>query len=206
MSITSPLTNLGPIVPPDLRSFTDTERDVTLSRINKVQIGTIQAYDPSTQSVTVQLVMQCRVYNTPMDTSAVPTAPTIKTYPLMSQVPVFMLAGGSSFIGMPIQPGDTCIVLFNDRDIDNWWTSGTTASPPNSDRMHSLSDGIAIVGINSMLTNLVGGILVGLTIQTPVLQVNGNLDVSTGATDTFVSADGSTVTVVDGIVVNIDRS
>jgi hypothetical protein len=57
-----------------------------------------------------------------------------------------------------------------------------------------------------MLTNLVGGILVGLTIQTPVLQVNGNLDVSTGATDTFVSADGSTVTVVDGIVVNIDRS
>jgi hypothetical protein len=42
-----------------------------------------------------------------------------------------------------------------------------------------------------------------ITLNTPMLKVNGNLNVSTGASGTFMSSDGYAVTVLNGIVVNI---
>jgi hypothetical protein len=47
---------------------------------------------------------------------------------------------------MPIQSGDTCLVLFCDRDLDNWFESGQITTL-NSNRVHDLSDGVALVGI-----------------------------------------------------------
>ena len=46
---------------------------------------------------------------------------------------------------MPVSPGDSCLVLFNDRDIDNWYESGAVTAP-NTARTHDLSDGLVIVG------------------------------------------------------------
>jgi hypothetical protein len=48
---------------------------------------------------------------------------------------------------MPIKKGDYCIVLFCDRNFSIWWDSGAETGP-ESERKHSLSDGIAIVGLN----------------------------------------------------------
>ncbi|CAK9250669.1 unnamed protein product [Sphagnum jensenii] len=48
---------------------------------------------------------------------------------------------------MPIAQGDQCLILFNDRSIDNWFTSGQV-QPLASSRLHSFSDGIALVGLN----------------------------------------------------------
>ena len=141
------MTNQGPINEPGLRSVLDGERLVAFSNLNKVQVGIIQSFNPSKQSATVQLVIQRAVYNTPMEGSLVPPDPTIYVYPLLVDVPVFVLAGGIGYIQMPILAGDPCIVLFNDRDLDPWWTNGTTGAPPNSARLHSLADGIALVGI-----------------------------------------------------------
>ena len=70
---------------------------------------------------------------------------------------MFVLFGGKAFIGMPIAAGDPCIVLFNDRDLDIWFKNGTTGAAPNSLRMHSAADGIAIVGIRPV-TNPVPGL------------------------------------------------
>jgi hypothetical protein len=50
---------------------------------------------------------------------------------------------------MPIQEGDECLVLFNDRDMDNWY-SGSSSSGVATPRLHSFSDGIILVGLSSL--------------------------------------------------------
>ena len=54
--------------------------------------------------------------------------------------------------GMPvpfeIHPGDACLVVFSDVDIDAWLQTGE-ASVPSSARRHSLSDGFAFVGFRT---------------------------------------------------------
>ena len=44
-----------------------------------------------------------------------------------------------------VNEGDACLVIFADCDIDAWFESGE-AELPESNRMHSLSDGFAFVG------------------------------------------------------------
>ena len=67
-------------------------------------------------------------------------------YPVFVDVPLFILSGGGASLFIPPKVGDWCLLCFNDRDIDNWWYSGKVRTPA-SPRAHSLSDGIAIVGV-----------------------------------------------------------
>ena len=60
-------------------------------------------------------------------------------YPMLADVPVFMPAP------FDVNPGDACLVVFADVDIDAWFETGE-ASEPRSARKHSLSDGFAFVG------------------------------------------------------------
>lgn len=52
---------------------------------------------------------------------------------------------------MPIAKGDSCFVLFNDRDIDNWFFDGGV-KVPNTNRIHDISDGLVVVGVNNLQT------------------------------------------------------
>ena len=85
--------------------------------------GNILSFDPETQPASIQ--------------------PAVKLgsllYPVLTDVPVFMP------IPFEINPGDACLVIFSDIDIDAWFETGE-ASVPNSPRSHSLSDGFAFVG------------------------------------------------------------
>jgi len=45
-----------------------------------------------------------------------------------------------------VNPGDACLVIFADRDIDAWLEGGNEKP---SGRMHSLSDGFAFVGFKT---------------------------------------------------------
>ena len=60
-------------------------------------------------------------------------------YPVLRDVPVFMP------VPFEVTPGDACIVIFADIDIDAWIESGE-AEEPKSARKHALSDGFAFVG------------------------------------------------------------
>ena len=60
-------------------------------------------------------------------------------FPVLSDVPVFMP------VSFEVNPGDACLVVFADIDIDRWFETGE-ASEPGSARRHSLSDGFAFVG------------------------------------------------------------
>ena len=72
-------------------------------------------------------------------------------FPLLVDCPVVMPIRNNKGVTYPINVGDECIVLFNDRDIDNWFGAGNV-SEPRTGRVHSLSDALVIVGMHS-LTN-----------------------------------------------------
>ncbi len=60
-------------------------------------------------------------------------------FPVLADVPVFMP------VPFAVNPGDACLVIFADIDIDAWFASGEACEPPSA-RKHSLSDGFAFVG------------------------------------------------------------
>ena len=60
-------------------------------------------------------------------------------FPMLADVPVFMP------VPFEVNPGDACLVIFADVDIDRWLASGVPEEP-GSARRHSLSDGFALVG------------------------------------------------------------
>ena len=85
--------------------------------------GNVVSFDPDTQTASIQPAVKL---------GSLP-------YPVLTDVPVFMP------VPFEINPGDACLVVFSDVDIDNWFETGE-ASAPNSSRRHSLSDGFAFVG------------------------------------------------------------
>ena len=89
--------------------------------------GIVESFDSSTRTAVIR--------------------PAVKTrsgmeLPLLQDVPVFLPAT------FEISPGDGCLVVFADCNVDNWLTAGEVAAPA-SGRMHSLSDGFAFVGFSS---------------------------------------------------------
>lgn len=113
------------------------KRDLSLS-INCCLVGTIQSYSALKNTAKVSINFQ-REMNTG----------EVLNYPVLEDCPVFILSGGDSFVSCPIVAGDECLVLFNDRNLDNWWVTGLTSVPADT-RAHSIADGIVLVGINSL--------------------------------------------------------
>ena len=63
-------------------------------------------------------------------------------YPVLADVPVFMP------VPFEVHPGDACLVVFSDVNIDAWLEAGE-AEEPRSGRRHSLSDGFAFIGFKT---------------------------------------------------------
>jgi len=123
------------INPPDLDDVLLELKNEIFANINCVQIGQIEKVNTN-QTVEIQIQVKRRV-----------NGDITKDYPLLVDCPYFVLSGGGAFIDMPISKGDYCLILFNDRNIDNWWSTENVTEPADR-RKHNLSDGIALVGIN----------------------------------------------------------
>ncbi|UUM20923.1 Gp138 family membrane-puncturing spike protein [Mycoavidus sp. SF9855] len=92
----------------------------------------IVTYDHRRNVATVQ--PQIRVLTTENETVS---------RPLLVSVPVLALGGGDFVLSFPLKPGDTGWIKANDRDISLYLQSGTEAGP-NTQRLHSFSDGLFI--------------------------------------------------------------
>lgn len=123
-------------MPPDLKIVTKELRNEIFATLNCIQIGKIEKVTSAEQ--TVEVTIQIKRLAADGTSTAIP---------VLVDCPYFVLQGGGAYIDMPIKKGDYCIVLFNDRDIDTWWSTANVTDP-NSTRKHSLSDGMALVGIN----------------------------------------------------------
>jgi len=105
-----------------------------LSSLHCALPGTVVSFDANSQTAVVQpAVKHCSVSSRPTEGSGEISLPLLRDVPVLMPVP------------FEINPGDACLVIFADCDIDNWFERGE-AEVPASNRMHSLSDGFAFVG------------------------------------------------------------
>ena len=98
-----------------------------LSSLHCALPGTVVSFDAGAQTAVIQPAVKHRAEQRDV------------LLPLLHDVPVFMP------VSFEINPGDACLVIFADCDIDAWFETGE-ASIPASNRTHSLSDGFAFVG------------------------------------------------------------
>ena len=138
----------------------------------------------------------------------------LKEYPTLIDCPVIILGGGPTHLTFPIAKGDECLLLFNDRDIDNWH-QGSTSSANATARLHSFSDAIALVGVNSaphavtsydttraVLSN--GTTLVG--IGTSLIKIANNSYTLNGLLQTLITDVKALVTATAAITVTCAAS
>lgn len=131
------MSKLGPIQEPDLAALLDMTRQRIFADMNCHQVGIILNFNPAKCTASVQIAARRVVGD------------QIVSYPPLIDCPVIMLCGATGGLTIPVIAGDTCLVLFNDRNIDTWYSSGNVAQP-NTARMHDLSDGIVLVGVRSL--------------------------------------------------------
>ena len=238
---------------PDLADVLENTAEGISKDINCVKVGEIVDFNHTRQTVSVQTSIKQVVDVAPDGTRR------LQDLPLMLECPMVFLSGGGSHLTIPPKKGDGCLVLFNDRDMDNWFIEGGRKAP-NTYRRHDLSDGFALVGVRNLQTaiddfltdgvqlrfdasnkmdlksgtietttpllkqtgnaeitgnaTVKGGLIIGGTVTqeagAPLLvnadmtqQVGKVLKAGNGASGSFTTNDGKTVTVNDGIITSI---
>ena len=105
-----------------------------LSSLHCALPGTVVSFDADSQIAVIQPAVKQKYKDREI------------TLPLLQDVPVFMP------VSFTVNPGDACLVIFADCDIDRWFETGGS-EVPGSSRMHSLSDGFAFVGFRARRNN-----------------------------------------------------
>lgn len=142
--------NLIPSQDPGLRDALDYIKKELKLELNCHHIGTIKAFNPLVQTAVVS-INYVKTFLQLEDTGL--TSVTTQSYPILLDCPVICLGGGLASLTFPILPGDECLLLFNDRDFDNWY-NGSSSSAPATPRLHAFSDAIALVGVRSLANSL----------------------------------------------------
>lgn len=124
------------------------------------------AYDPVLQRAEVSTELLTVVGGNTPSTAAIETVLPPVPLPMVPVVFPYGAAGGLTF---PIGPGDTGLLVFADRSLDRWKTTGV-AGDPGAARAHSLSDGVFLPGLHpntapiTPSTALGGTVLEGVTV------------------------------------------
>ena len=116
-------------------------KDNIMSNLNCHNIGKIIEFDKTTQTCTVEL-MQIKQFN---DNFFIP-AP-------ITQVPLIIYGAGQGHITLPNPVGSICLLLFLDRNIDNFMETGEQYVPETS-RMHDFTDCVALTTFTTLANPL----------------------------------------------------
>lgn len=122
------------------------KKDVFLS-FNAHHLGTITSFNATQQ--TARATINYRKTYFRLDTETNLYVAELVPYPQAIDCPVIVFGGGNGLSTMPIAAGDECLILFNDRDINNWF-SGSPSGAVATSRLHSFSDGLILVGVRSL--------------------------------------------------------
>ncbi len=133
---------------PSLKDLLDTLKKDIMLNLNCHAIATVQSFDPANLTVSASINYSKTYFIRNSNTGEY--VPKQVNYPLLTDCPVIILGGGPAALTFPIQQGDECLILFNDRDLDNWF-AGATSGPVATPRLHSLSDGIALIGFKNSI-------------------------------------------------------
>jgi hypothetical protein len=119
---------------------------VALSRLPVAIPARIISYDADKQSVDVQ----------PSIEGLLPTEEGTERYSpqIVQGVPVAFPQGGGYFMSFPLKPGDSVLLVFQDRSLDEWVQRSSGVASPRSVRIHAASDAIAIPGVRPFVDPL----------------------------------------------------
>ncbi len=104
-----------------------------LSSLHCALPGIVEGFDPESRTVSVRPAVRRKGM----------------TCPLIRDVPVFFPGSRDRALTFPVSPGDGCLLVFADTDIDRWFETGAAEGEPLSGRMHALADAFAFVGFCS---------------------------------------------------------
>lgn len=130
----------------DLDDVLDLLRKEIFMDLNCHHIATIKKVKLTSQRVDATINYSKTYYRQQADGSYTPVT---KNYPILVDCPFLSLSGGNASLTFPITVGDQALILFNDRDMDNW-IAGNLSGPVATNRLHSFSDGLALVGLNKI--------------------------------------------------------
>lgn len=122
----------------DLNEVLNTLKIDILNNLNCHLIGEIVKFNPEFQTANIKIKFKKYLLDN-----------TEKDYPVLLDCPIII----HNMERKPVLIGDECLVIFNDKDLDNWYISGTVVSP-NTMRVHSINDAIAIIGIHNKTNSI----------------------------------------------------
>jgi hypothetical protein len=121
---------------PTLAETIRTVIDANMADVHTCLPAKIVTYDRTKQMAALQIQL-LRKY----EDGSVVKLPTIPNVPVKWP----RAAGGKAFLHMPLVPGDDMVLVFAERSLDNWKTSGGMTDPKDR-RKFNLSDAYALVG------------------------------------------------------------
>lgn len=124
---------------PDLHSAVGIANNKNSLDFNCMRIGIVQEFFPEDLTVSVLIANKKdskQFYDGTQET---------RNYALVRAKVCFC----NPFITNEIKAGDECILLFSDREIESWFVNGDV-NPVAYQRMHDLTDAVAILGIRSL--------------------------------------------------------
>lgn len=136
--------------------------------------GLVQTYDPTTQTCSVQPLVQDGVY----DETGTRTAERL---PVVASVPVCFPGSGAFSITWPVKPGDTVLLVFSSSSIDRWMALGGEVDPID-DRRHHITDAVAIVGLRDL-----GHALTGTSVDPSAMVISG----TSGGTPSLIATQAT---------------
>lgn len=184
------MTNLERYSEPTLASLLQVFKEGLMEDLNCHQVGEIVSFDSSTQTAEVQIKM-LKLQNG-----------ELKDYAVLVDCPVVVLGGGEGRLTFPIKQGDSCLVLFNDRDIDNWYAGGQTMQP-RTNRTHSYSDAIALVGPRNLQNKITDYLPDGTELKyggSTIKLQDGKVTVTNGTSSVEMNSGVVTVTATSVVV------
>lgn len=187
------------------KAYTPTQADTILEYNIKLEINTmiivqVLAFYPSTQTVDVQPVIQGIVRDnngTKTTTTVIGEEITVSDYtlPPVLGVPICYARAGQAMITIPIQVGDTGMLIISQRDLTNWKQNGGIATQ-GGNQLFDINDGVFVPFVPNMTNKISDYSASNLEIRfgndkismsgNGTIDITGNLTVSgtvTGTTD-----------------------
>ena len=113
-----------------------------LARVHTALPGVVQSYDPDSQTATVQPAVQFKARDKD-------GAITDYEAPAIPNVPVAFPGAGDFSIVWLLEAGDTVLLVFCERSLDEWRSTAGSSHAARDVRRHDLSDAVAIPALRS---------------------------------------------------------
>ena len=176
----------------------------TASELNCLRVGIVREFYPEDLTVQVQITNK-----RPIGLNSDGTQAVRDFAPIYAKV-----CYCNPFATWEIKPGDECLVLFADREIESWFINGDI-NPEAHTRMHDLTDAVALFGVRSIpkmieivrncLNLFYGNSFIkidenGITIDASSVQINGSLVINGTPYLSHVHSNGNQGANTGGVV------